>query len=373
MAREAALAATEVLAGHEDEPLAGFSQLSFQRLVENIADGILVVDLAGTVLYANPAAAEIFGRPVEKLLRVPLGRPVVAGDTTEILVRRSGKPAAEVEMRVVEIGWNGDSALLASLRDVSAQRALEERHRQSQKMEAIGRLASGIVHDFNNLLAVFESGLNLLEKQLAADPTGPKVGVLIKEMRARAANGGALTQQLLAFSRQQTLVPDVIDINARIESLTHLFQGTLGHGIQLRTALGSGLDPVRIDANQFDVALLNLAVNARDAMDGRGTLTIETSAATDGSSDATVPSVRVSVRDTGSGMSKDILAKVFDPFFTTKPEGQGTGLGLSQVYGFVHQSEGQVRIDSEVGKGTCVHLFLPCGGQSQESPRASEG
>jgi len=356
-------AALEILKAGEDEPLAGFSQLSFQRLVENIADGILVVDLSGTVLYANPAAAAIFGQPIERLLHVPLGRPLVAGDIAEIRVRRPDKPPAEVEMRVVEIGWNGDAALLASLRDVSAQRVAEERQRQSQKLEAVGRLAAGIVHDFNNLLAVFESGLKLLERQIAVDPSDPKVGTLINEMRARAANGGALTQQLLAFSRRQTLSPEVIDINARIESLTHLFEGTLGRGIQLQTILAPRLDPVKIDANQFDVALLNLAVNARDAMEGSGTLTIETANTSgdffNGSSKTEASFVRVTVRDTGCGMSKEVLAQVFEPFFTTKGEGQGTGLGLSQVYGFVHQSEGHVRINSKIGKGTSVHLFLP--------------
>lgn len=361
-ARKKTRTVTEIFNADEDEPLAGFSQLSFQRLVENIADGILIVDLAGTVLYANPAAGEIFGQPIDDLVHIPLGRPVVAGDIAEIRVRRPGKPPADVEMRVVEIGWNGDAALLASLRDVSAQRAAEERQRQSQKMEAIGRLAAGIVHDFNNLLAVFESGLNLLEKQIAADPTDAKVGMLIKEMRARAGNGGALTQQLLAFSRRQTLSPEVIDVNARIESLIQLFEGTLGRGVQIQTILAPQLDAVAIDANQFDVALLNLAVNARDAMDGSGTLTIETSNISgdfNGSCETGSPLVRVTIRDTGCGMNKEILTQVFEPFFTTKGEGRGTGLGLSQVYGFVHQSEGQVLIDSETGKGTSVHLLLP--------------
>ena len=362
VARGKTCVAADVFNADGDEPLAGFSQLSFQRLVENVADGILIVDLAGTVLYANPAAGEIFGQPADSLLHVPLGRPVVAGDIAEIRVRRPGKPPADVEMRVVEIGWNGDAALLASLRDVSAQRAAEERQRQSQKMEAVGRLAAGIVHDFNNLLAVFEAGLNLLEKQIAADPADARVGMLIKEMRARAGNGGALTQQLLAFSRQQTLSPEVIDVNARIESLIHLFEGTLGHGVRIQTILAPHLDPVAIDANQFDVALLNLAVNARDAMDGEGALIIETGNMpddVDGVSEPGTSFVRVTVRDTGCGMSKEILAQVFEPFFTTKGEGQGTGLGLSQVYGFVHQSDGQVLIDSEIGKGTSVHLLLP--------------
>ncbi|MES0156405.1 PAS domain S-box protein [Mesorhizobium sp. M0018] len=137
----------------DDPQLTSISQLSFRLLIENTADGVLVVDLSGAVLYANPAAARIFGHPLEELLHVPLGRPVVSGETAEITVARPGSKAAEVEMRVVEVTWDGKPALLASLRDVSARPAQEERQLQSQKLEAIGRIAAGIVHDFNNLIA----------------------------------------------------------------------------------------------------------------------------------------------------------------------------------------------------------------------------
>lgn len=344
-------------------PLTGISHSSFGLLVENTADGILVVDLSGAVLYANPAAAEIFGHPVEELLHVPLGRPVVSGETAEITIHRAGRKPTEVEMRVVEIAWDGEPALLASLRDVSAQRAREERLRQSQKLEAIGRLAAGIVHDFNNLLAVVESGLRLLERQLAHDPADPKVAQLIEEMFKRTQNGGALTQQLLAFSRSQPLTPEIVDLNMRIEGLTSLLKQTLGRGVTIGLDLDAALGPVRIDANQFDIAILNLAVNARDAMERRGTLTLETGDDADRFEDAHLPAgvsfMRVTVRDTGCGMSKEVLAQVFEPFFTTKGDGEGTGLGLSQVYGFVSQSGGQVHIESAVNEGTSVHLFLP--------------
>lgn len=338
------------------------SQLGFQRLIENIADGVLVVDPSGNVLYANPAAAAIFGQPLENLIHVPLGRPIVAGETAEITVHRPGRGPAEVEMRVVEIEWDGSAALLASLRDVSAQRAVEERRRQSQKMEAVGRLAAGIVHDFNNLLTVMEAGLNLLEKQLNQDPTNPKVFALFEELRKRTRNGGALAQQLLAFSRKQPLNPEIVDVNARIEGLSSLLTSTLGHNVKVRHQLDQALGEVFVDPNQLDVAILNLAVNARDAMDGGGTLTITTSNVRNIAEDhGHKPGlfVRVTVTDTGCGMSKDVLARVFEPFFTTKGDSEGTGLGLSQVYGFVEQSGGDVRIDSEVGKGTSVHLLLP--------------
>ncbi|MER8707509.1 hypothetical protein NKH49_18330 [Mesorhizobium sp. M1088] len=166
-------------------------------------------------------------------------------------------------MRVVEVTWDGKPALLASLRDVSARRAQEERQLQSQKLEAIGRIAAGIVHDFNNLIAVFESGLRQLTKQLAENPADPKIGTLIEEMLKRTRNGGALTQQLLAFSRRQSLEPEKVDLNQHIGSLTALLERTLGRDIRIERHLDPALGPVLIDANQLDVAILNLAVNAR--------------------------------------------------------------------------------------------------------------
>lgn len=349
-------------AGAQDPYLAAIDQIGFQRLIEQNADGILVVDPSGAVLYANPAASAIFGLPPEKLLRFPLGRPSVSGEAADITVHRAGRKSAEVEMRVVEIAWEGQAALLASLRDVSAQRAQEEHRRQSQKMEATGRLAAGIVHDFNNLLAVFESGLTLLRKQLARYPADPKIEMLLEELSKRTQNGKALTQQLLVLSRQQPLSPGIVDVNRRIESLATLLKQTLGSGIRVEMSLDESLGPVRIDANQLDVAILNLAINAKDAMNGQGTLVIETSQnalALEDPPEAPRSFIRVSVRDTGCGMTKEVLAQVFEPFFTTKGEGQGTGLGLSQVYGFISQSGGHVRIESEAGKGTSVHLLLP--------------
>ena len=347
---------------HAGPHFAGIGQISFQRLIENNADGVLVVDLSGAVLYANPAAEQIFGRPLEKLLHIPLGRPVAQGEIAEIAVRRPDGRVTDVEMRVVEIAWEGQSALLASLRDVSAQRALEERRRQSQKIEAIGRIAAGIVHDFNNLLSVFQGGLNLLQKKVATDPSDPNIAMLFEELRNRAQNGSALTQQLLAFSRRQSLSPETIDINERIDGLSSLLERTLGKGVAVHTRLDPTLEPVRIDVNQLDVALLNLAVNAKHAMSDNGTLMIETDnkpGDLGGIGAAADSFIRISVCDTGCGMSEDVLSQVFEPFFTTKADGEGTGLGLSQVYGFVNQSGGHVRIESEIGRGTSVHLLLP--------------
>lgn len=366
-AADAAHDAAEILDRCEGESPTGITKLNFRRLIESTADGILVVDLSGTVLYANSAAAQIFGHPLEELLHVPLGRPVVSGETAEVTVHRSGRKPTEVEMRVVDVTWDGKPALLASLRDVSAKRAQEERQSQSQRLEAVGRLAAGIVHDFNNLIAVLEAGLRVLEKQLAQNPTDPKVAMLIEEMHSRIQNGGALTQQLLAFSRRQPLSPEAIDLNGRIASLAGLLERTLGSGTKVQCVFDTGIGRILLDANQFDVALLNLAVNAKDAMAGSGTLMILTSNDPEDLEDlrdTATSFVRVTVRDTGCGMSKEILSQIFEPFFTTKKNGEGTGLGLSQVYGFVKQSGGHIRVESEVGKGTSVHLYLPRGSNS---------
>lgn len=347
---------------HDDLQVAGISQPSFQMLIENNADGILVVDESGAVLFANPAAAAIFGHPPDQLLHAALGRPVVSGETTEITVRRPGQRPAEVELRSVGITWAGRPAFLASLRDVSARRAQDERQRQSQKLEAIGRLTAGVTHDFKNLIAVIESGLRLLQKGIAHGATPENLNALIKEIFNGTNRATALTQQLLAFARRQSLTPRVIDLNQRIESLAPLLERAVGGGIAVRMTLAPELGPVIIDEDQLEIAILNLAVNAKDAMPDGGILTVETSNAPDDIEDVlntAVSFVRLTVRDTGSGMSKEVLAQVFEPFFTTKETGNGTGLGLSQVYGFITQSEGHIRIESEPEKGTSVHLFLP--------------
>ncbi|MDR4306066.1 PAS domain S-box protein [Chelatococcus sambhunathii] len=352
----------EVLNPADHPQVTSISQPSFRLLIENTADGVLVVALSGAVLYANPAAAQIFGHPLEELLHVPLGRPIVSDETAMITVTRPGGQSAEVEMRVVEVTWDGKPALLASLRDVSGRRAHEERQRQSQKLEAIGRMAAGIVHDFSNLVAAVDSGLRLLRKRLAEDPADPRVASLIDEILKRTETGGALTQQLLAFSRRQPLAPETVDLNERIRSLTSLLERTFGEGVTVRHLLNPGAGSVLIDANQLDVALLNLAINAKHAMADGGTFTIETSDAPDDLDEVKATAagfVRLSLHDTGHGMDRKVLAHVFEPFFTTKGQGEGTGLGLSQVYGFIRQSGGHIRIESEPGKGTSVHLFLP--------------
>ena len=237
--------------------------------------------------------------------------------------------------------------------------------RQAQKMEAIGQLTGGIAHDFNNLLQVISGNLYLLqlrvEKRSYSD-----LGRLIERGILGTQRAATLTQRLLAFSRRQPLDPKALDINRLVNGMSDLLQRSLGETISIETILAAGLWRSFADASELENALLNLAVNARDAMPKGGKLTIETAnawlddayAATNEEA-APGQYVMIAVSDTGTGMTSEVIAKAFEPFFTTKEAGQGTGLGLSQVYGFVRQSGGHVKIDSKPNEGTTVRIYMP--------------
>lgn len=239
----------------------------------------------------------------------------------------------------------------------------EEQLRQAQKMEAVGQLTGGIAHDFNNMLAVILGGLSLLERRLAKGETD--VSRYIEAARDGATRAASLTQRLLAFSRRQPLAPEVIDANRMIAGLNEFLDRSLGEHVITQTVLAAGLWKAHADPSQLEQSVLNLAVNARDAMPDGGRLTIETANAhlsDDYAREHAVAAghyVLIAVTDTGEGMSEEVIAKAFDPFFTTKPVGKGTGLGLSQVFGFVRQSGGHVKIYSEVGQGTSIKIYLP--------------
>ena len=239
----------------------------------------------------------------------------------------------------------------------------EAQLRQAQKMEAIGQLTGGIAHDFNNMLAVILGGLDLLERRMARGDTD--VARYVEAARDGAARAAALTQRLLAFARRQQLQPEVIDVNRMVAGMTELLARTLGEQVRIETALAEGLGRTRADPSQLENVVLNLSVNARDAMPEGGRLRIETAsvevdeAASRDHGIPPGPFVRLAVGDTGSGMDPEVASRAFDPFFTTKAVGKGSGLGLSQVFGFVRQSGGYVEIESEPGRGTTVNVYLP--------------
>jgi signal transduction histidine kinase len=248
--------------------------------------------------------------------------------------------------------------------EMHSRQAAEDQIRQMQKMEAVGQLTGGLAHDFNNMLAVVISAIGLAKRRLAASDVD--IGKYLDAASEAANRAANLTKRLLAFSRQQPLAPEPIDANKMVSDMSEILHRTLGETTALETVLAGGLWRVNADASQLENSIVNLAVNARDAMPDGGRITVETANAhLDDTYAAQNPGARpgqyvmVAVTDTGTGMSPEVMAKAFDPFFTTKGVGKGTGLGLSQVYGFVKQSNGHIKIYSEVGQGTTVKLYLP--------------
>jgi signal transduction histidine kinase len=254
--------------------------------------------------------------------------------------------------------WEANQALKA---EAVERQAAEAQLRQVQKMEAVGQLTGGIAHDFNNMLAVVVGGIDLAKRRL----NGPRREVMhhLTNAMEGATRAAALTRRLLSFARSEPLLPERVDSRELVTGMSELLDRTLGERIRIVNKLDGDAWPVFVDSHQLENAILNLAVNARDAMDGTGTLTISTENVTLAANEVgdvrAGEYLRLSVTDTGCGMTDEVRERAFEPFFTTKPIGKGTGLGLSQIFGFAHQSGGEVGIESELGKGTTVSLYLP--------------
>ncbi|MBV8189095.1 MAG: response regulator [Alphaproteobacteria bacterium] len=242
-----------------------------------------------------------------------------------------------------------DDATAELRRQMAERERMQDALRQAQKMEAIGQLTGGVAHDFNNLLMVISGGLDVLER----NREGKRARLLIDGMRNAAERGAQLTRQLLAFARRRPLHTEPIDLARRLEGMRELLDRSLGDNIELEMRFEPGLWPVEVDAGELELVVLNLAVNARDAMPGGGKITVKAE---------NVPAsdcVRLAVIDTGTGMTPDVQARAVEPFFTTKEVGKGSGLGLAQAYGFARATGGELRIESELGRGTCIELTLP--------------
>jgi two-component system cell cycle sensor histidine kinase/response regulator CckA len=355
-------------------------------VTENIGDlfrdapmGMAFVETDGSVTAANTALSRFFGTS-GALVGRNFGELLETGDRAQVLSLIRSAAGGLAGMKAVELrgpkGANGEerlAELFASpvpdgkavlyLVDVSEQKALETKFAQSQKMQAVGQLAGGVAHDFNNLLTVIIGNCEfLLMRHQAGDPSFKE----INEVHQNALRAAALVSQLLAFSRKQTMQPKLLALNDVIGELAQMLRRLVGEGIFLDVEREEGLWTVHADEAQLGNAIINLVVNARDAMPGGGTVTIRTAneAVSQASAlgTAVMPAgdyVRIEVTDTGIGMSKEIQSKIFDPFFTTKPVGQGTGLGLATVYGIVKQSGGFITVDSTVGKGTSFFIYLP--------------
>ena len=368
------------------------SERRFRLLIEGVTDyAIYMISPEGHVTNWNAGAERIKGYTQAEIVGQHFSRfytpeDVEAGAPAKTLdeARREGRYQAEGWRRrkdgsrfwasvVVDaiydkgqlIGFAKITRDLTERRE--AQMQLEESREQlfqSQKMEAIGHLTGGLAHDFNNMLTGIVGCLDLLRARVAQGRVG-ELERYITAAQGAASRAGALTHRLLAFARRQTLDPKPTNANKLVADMEELVRRTVAPGVQLETVLAVGLWPTLCDSNQLENAILNLCINARDAMPDGGRLTIETAnmwlddrAARERDMQPG-QYVAISVSDTGTGMSPEVMARAFDPFFTTKPTGQGTGLGLSMIYGFARQSEGQVRIYSELGEGTTVRIYLP--------------
>jgi len=354
---------------------------------------MVATTLDSTALATNPAWAEVLGWDEaalrgQKLLDLVHPEDLPANQAA-LASLADGNPSLQIECRMRRkdgsyriVEWNAviEAGIIYAVgRDVTDARAANERLRQSQKMETIGQLTGGVAHDFNNLLTVIVGNLETIRRNIgnADDAVASRLRHSADQAMRGADRATALTHRLLAFARRQPLDPKPIDVNRLILGMSDLMNRTLGDHVSVETVVAARVWTVHADAHQLENALLNLAVNARDAMPGGGKLTIETcntyldDAYTSITSEVTAGQyVLIAVSDTGSGMSKDLLDQVFEPFFTTKDVGHGTGLGLSQVYGFVKQSGGHVKIYSEVGEGTTVKIYLPrlVGANAVEEP-----
>ena len=370
--------------------------IRLQAVLDTAVDGIILIDSKGKILTVNAAchhlfgyqASELIGRNV-KMLMPPIysekhddylgnyrrtHEPKIIGIGREVLGQRKDGEVFPMYLSVGEAKREPNSIFVGIISDLTERRTNEDRLRRSQRMEAIGQLTGGIAHDFNNLLAIILGNLELMQ-ELASLPLDARE--LAMEAMGAGERGAELVRRLLAFARKQQLEPRAINLNERLPEIVHLLKRTLGEAVQVSTHSAPELWDALADPTQVDDAVVNLAINARDAMPDGGMLIIETANVfldqdyADGHIDVVAGEyVMLAVSDTGMGMSSEVAARALEPFFTTKPAGQGTGLGLSQVYGFVKQSGGHVSIYSEPTRGTTIKLYLPRTNPSAEATAA---
>jgi PAS domain S-box-containing protein len=362
-----------------------------RAILESAVTAIITIDGGGLIESINPAterlfgysAAELIGQNVKTLMPEPykaehdgyianyLGTDVkkIIGIGREVSGRRKDGTSFPLHLSVSEFIADGRRYFTGMIHDLSDRKHVEEALRESerrlaqaQKMEAVGQLTGGIAHDFNNLLLVITGNLELLDLQLTRD----EQKVLLKEAQDAAMLGSKLTDQLLTFARRRHMDAQVIELNDQVVGITDMLRRTLGEHVVLSTSLARNVWATRADPGQFQSAVVNMAVNARDAMPAGGKLVIETrNIVLDADHADFHPElkpgeyVQLSISDTGSGMTADVRDRVFEPFFTTKEKGRGTGLGLAMVYGFVKQAGGHITIYSELGHGTTFNLYFP--------------
>jgi two-component system, cell cycle sensor histidine kinase and response regulator CckA len=354
----------------------------FRLISENAADMIALVDANGRRFYTSPSFQKLLGYSAQELVQTSAYEQIHLDDREAVIdaiteARHSGT-GRRLEYRIrhkngrwlvvestvsVARSREKDEKLVIVNRDITDRKQLEEQLYLSQKLEAIGRLSGGVAHDFNNLLGVIIGYSEALQRQMSENDPFREAVDEIQNAGKRAA---VLTQQLLAFSRKQVLEPKVLDLSIVVSEVEKMLRRLIGEDIELKIVLANGLGMVKADPGQIDQVILNLAVNARDAMPKGGRLTLETSNAELDENDVNRyryvipgPYVLLKVTDTGCGMDAELQSHIFEPFFTTKESGKGTGLGLATVYGVIKQSGGYIWVESELGKGTTFKIYLP--------------
>jgi PAS domain S-box-containing protein len=356
------------------------AEQDYRRLFDEALDAVIIFDPEGEiVLEVNPRACEMYRLKREEFIGhslIPLStdiergkaqiKKVLAGKPDDLYMtvhKRGDGTELHIESRGARIEYRGRTAIMAITRDVTERKRLEQQLLHAQKMEALGQLAGGIAHDFNNLLTSILGGAEMLLEELPSDSL---LREYLTDIDAAAQRGAGLTRQLLAFSRKQVVQRKPMGLHALLSSMATMMERTLEDEITLEIVQGAASDTILGDRGQMEQVILNLVVNARDAMPEGGRLTIETSnvevggASTPQTGEVKAgPNVVLSIRDTGTGMNEETLRQVFTPFFTTKPPGRGTGLGLSTVYGIIRQHEGQIFVESKPGRGSTFRVHLP--------------
>lgn len=379
------------------KPRSQLKDRTLDAVLKATVDGILVIDARGSIQLVNPAAERIFGYAAKELLGknvsllmpepdrsghdayiesyLTTGQAKIIGIGRQVEGQRKDGTVFPIDLAVGEID-DRERLFVGIIRDISQRQSLERQMARLQRMEALGQLTGGVAHDFNNLLAIIQGNVEFLEDQTELAQTAREA---LDDCKEAVDLGAQLTGRLLAFARRQPLEPVSVDLSNLVFSMSELLQRSLGEGIAINVNIDRGLWRARVDPGEVETALLNLAINARDAMDGKGTLTISLSNRSLGPAYAVQHPgaamgdyVAINVVDTGHGIPEGILDHVFEPFFTTKESGSGTGLGLSMVYGFVKQSGGHVELKSETGAGTELTLLLPRSTVEDKSSRPTD-
>jgi PAS domain S-box-containing protein len=384
------------------KPGSGPEASKLEAILNSAVAAIVTIDAKGVIDSVNPATERIFGYPAAELIGqnvrmlmpepfhsehdaylanyLSTGRRKIIGIGREVIGRRKDGTTFPIDLAVSEFVADGVRYFSGIITDLSDRKRVEEalleserKLAQAQRLEAVGQLTGGIAHDFNNLLTVITGNLELIEMRNRDDA----LSKMLRDAQDAADLGAKLTSRLLAFARRSHLEPEILGLNDLVLNVTSMLRRTLGEHISLSTVLAPDLWPVKADPTQAESSLVNLAINARDAMPKGGKLVVETRNAQmeeiRSGKDVELARgdyVRISVADTGTGMPADVRDRAFEPFFTTKTRGHGTGLGLSMVYGFAKQSGGHVTISSEVDRGTTINIYLPRAGRGAPAGEA---